>query len=307
MSFGLWSAPRAATLPSLVLAAKLPASSAAALRALKRAIAERIALGGPPQSDELPSVWLLRVSERAFSEDLKVPAHQRGDVKELKKRHPILRRFFDDHRSEDRVLSGRPIDVLKSKKVFRIREEDERAAVWYDKEHGVVWLCRVLSISDFPDEPKLYERFARFEGDPNKNPPWPAVLFPEPAERLKAAAEQHLESIIVALSAACDEAFAHPQEWRTAHMRTPAGGDIEVGRAYVGREELEGGGELVTRFILVLSQFPEHLTRPADWQRRIVAGCFASDEEVGPGYELPRGTGALRDGEVPLMQRRLEE
>jgi hypothetical protein len=229
-------------------------------------------------------------------------------VQALKARHPILRRFFDDLCEEVRVDTGVPIQSVKNSKVFRIREEDERAAVWYDREHGVVWCCRVLSIAAFSDEPTLYRRFGRFEGDAHKNPPQPAVLLPDEDERRRAGGEQRLENVIAALIAARDAAFTSPQTWQAAVMRDPAGHEVEVGRAYVERERLDNSGEFVTRFVLVLGEWPHHLPRPSDWQRRIVAFCFDADEPVEPAYRgLPSGTVLRVDrNEVPLMQQRLE-
>jgi hypothetical protein len=254
---------------------------------------------------DLPSVWLLVVRELAF-DDLDVPASIRGDIEALKGRYPILRCFFDDLVDERRVDDGRPIGAVNQSKVFRIREGDKRAAVWYDAEHGVVWLCRALAIADFPDEGALYRHFGRLEGHPSRQPLASALLIPDENERREAGGEQHLENTIAALMAARDRAYREPRAWHSATMRTPAGSIAGVGRAYVDRQALDASGELVTRFIIVLDEWPACLPRPADWRSRITASCFADDEDVMRAYwGLPVGTG-LRPGEVPLVQERLE-
>lgn len=72
------------------------------------------------------------------------------------------------------------------------------------------------------------------------------------------------------------------------------------------RALIDRSGELVTRFLLVLDDWPLHLDRPADWREYIVATCFEAGEPVMPAYRgLPLGAD-LRPGEIPLVQERLE-
>ncbi len=133
-----------------------------------------------------------------------------------------------------------------------------------------------------------------------------AALLPGPVERREAGGEQHLEAMIAALIVARDHAYKKPQVWQPAEMRTPAGILVHVGRAYVDRQVLDASGELVTHFLIVLDEWPAHLTRPASWRGRVVASCFADAEPVKPAYHgLPQGTRLLR-GEIPLVQERLE-
>lgn len=120
---------------------------------------------------------------------------------------------------------------------------------------GVVWLCRVLAISDFPDEPALYREFGRLARSPDGHSPV-AVLLPGPVERRGAGGEQHLEATIAALIVARDHAYRKPQVWQPAGMRTPTGALVHVGRAYVDRQALDASGELVTRFLIVLDEWP---------------------------------------------------
>lgn len=288
-----------------MLQATRPPSRAAALSRIAELVRDRLGVGGSLNRGDLPSVWLLRVAERAY-DDLGIDPRERSDIEALKRAHPILRRFFDDLAVEANVDTGTPIQKVRNPKVFRIREQDERAAVWYDSTHGVVWCCRVLAIADFPNEPKLYEHFGRLEGDTNKRPPWPSVLLPSDQERREAGGQQRLESIIVALAAARDTAFASPRTWCPGFIRRPDGEDEQVGRVFVDRDIIDEAGELVTRFILVIDHWPADLPRPADWRARIIAFCFADDEPVMPAFNaLPAGTHLAR-GEVPLVQRRLE-
>lgn len=263
-----------------------------------------LGLGRPVARADLPTVWLLAVREAAL-DDLGVLDGARGDVRALRERYQILRTFFNEFADEASIDRGVPIRQVRQTGVLRIRAGDRRAAVWYDAAHGVVWLCRVLAIPDFSDEASLYRRFGALERDSDRNAHLYSLL-PGPLERRDAGAQQHLEAVVAALVHARDCAYDRPNTWQTASLRTPAGTIVKAGRAYVDREAVDATGELVTRFVVVLDEWPAHLSRPGDWREYIVASCFAPDEDVMPAYRsLPVGTN-LRPGELPLVQERLE-
>jgi hypothetical protein len=235
--------------------------------------------------------------------DLGVPADQR-DSDIAAEGNSVIARFFKHYSVPGRVDRGVPIGEVEHPKVFRIRDGYFRGAVWYDQDGGVVWLCRVLSLANFPSEPDLYREFRSFEER--------GVLFPSQGEIGRERGIQYLYSVVDALNNASLRAYEDPLEWQRAEVVRPDGTKLDVGRARVERIDL-GGGEGIIRVVIVNTEHPTDLELPTDWLAVIMADCFPSPDEV-PGAEdvhpvyrdLPRGTNLQRH-EIPLVQCEIVE
>lgn len=142
----------------------------------------------------------------------------------------MLRVFSSEFTDEARIDDGVRLQQVRQPGVFRIRAGDQRAAIWYDAAHGVVWLCRVLAISDFPDEAALYRHFGKLARDSDLDPSREGLL-PTLAERREAGGEQHLQAVTVALADALDHAHGEPGAWQRATMRRADGRTLRIGRA----------------------------------------------------------------------------
>jgi hypothetical protein len=197
---------------------------------------------------------------------------------------------------------------LADQTVWRIRVTTDdgaalRAAVVHDPEHNVVWMCRVVKISDFPH--KQEENAYKELGLMWKN----SALLPTDAERADAAAEAYWHRFMDALSQARAVAEEHPGNWVNADVNTPLTGPITIGSAFFEKEE-HADGSYTTRWFVIVSKDPAGLARrPADWLMLVDAELFDEpDDEIDPpvpAREIPGGRWVDASKEIAFRQSAL--
>jgi len=239
---------------------------------------------------------LLRVSRRAW-EDLGVdpPDEALAGVVEA---HAILKKFYDTYSSVHAVDRGTPLSQAEDPKVFRIRREEWRAAVRYEPEDGIVWLCRAVSLAKFHREDDAYDRLGELERN--------GRLLPTPDERAEGRAAQFLVAALQALRVARVRADQNPREWHEAHADRPDGSEHRAGRVWVEYDDIDDEATITTRYMLTVTEPPSDVTMPSGWLEFLVAHVLPSDEPVQRAYtDLPAGTN-LQSNELPLIQESME-
>jgi hypothetical protein len=209
-------------------------------------------------------------------------------------RHEILHRFWDRYSQPSNIDCGEHIRTLSHPKVFRIRTDNERAATWYDANSGVVWLLRILALSQFPTEPALYNHFRFLEQR--------GQLMPSDQEIALARGMHLLESMVGAISEQFNHAHADPSRWHDVAITAASGETMALGHLYVSVDE-----ELVSRYLVLRNAGdpPDGTILPTGWRQWLIANCFPTDEPVTFAYaRLPLGmTSGNRD--IVLCQDRL--
>lgn len=205
----------------------------------------------------------------------------------------------------DRRRDGeKPTSPLASEVVFRIRFDDKRSGarrstVVYDAPLNIVWMCRTVRLSDFPQpqEPNAYKHLADLWVNDK--------LLPDEDERNAAIADIYWRSFIEALERAKDAAHAQPGSWVRAVADTPAG-KLDVGHVYVEREDL-GDGVFVTRFFIVTRRDPHNLGRPQGWIDLLFRALEQDDWEGATwATEIPPGQDVVPGEQIAVMQCRTE-
>ncbi len=70
--------------------------------------------------------------------------------------HPLVQKFVNQFTDASAIDDGRPFSQMPGRGLYRIRREEWRGLIWTDKDSGVVWLCRAVSLADFPEESDAY-------------------------------------------------------------------------------------------------------------------------------------------------------
>jgi hypothetical protein len=238
---------------------------------------------------ELPEILLLRLTD-AVCGDLNVEHPDDGSP--LASEHELIQKFADEYKSAEAIDNGEPLRQVPGKGVYRIKRDEWRGATWADKEVGIVWLCRAVSLASYPTEDKAYDAFEEMGED----------LFPTDDEREAAAEDWALAHVFSAMKAAMQEAHELPNTWQVAEVD----GEI-IGRAHV--EQIESDGVVLAhRFLVVIRKPPVTLPDGDDWLPLMIARVLPE----GDGYpdfinpdDLPSGS-SYRDGrEVAIAQEAL--
>ena len=251
--------------------------------------------------EDLPASYILRVSDAAWN-DLGIRVEDRPErTAPIGDQHVLVQKFLDTYKNPEQVDDGVPLQSRPGRGLYRIRRDspggDWRGACWADKQTGVVWLLRAVSLAEYPNENRAYEVFEGMSDDD---------LFPSEEERARAAQAQRLAHTLRALRDAMQDASELPEEWHEAQRRDagdPLGEGEVVGRAYVERIE-EEDGILIDRFLITFRRPPVEGLSGTDWVALLESRLFPPDSRVLPVTEsgLPEGSHFDQSQEIALAQ-----
>ncbi len=247
-------------------------------------------------------------------DDLDINLGKRGDLAALAKDYEVIDDFVDAYKSGAQQSGESPIreiraEITKSKggatplpdqMIVRIRFDGKsgawRSAVWHDREHNVVWLCRCRRISDYSSEEALYEAYGSdYRTDPLR-------ILPSEGERKLAAAIQYRDLVLGEIQRAAEKALSRQDEWIEAEITRPDGRRESVGAVYRW-EDSEDGSVMGERFVAVVRKPAVPHTELDGWVALIMKDCSDPRAEVRlhPISQMPAGR-KLRPGEIVLGQ-----
>jgi hypothetical protein len=109
---------------------------------------------------DMPEVYVLQIADNAWG-DMGL-ASREVELYNLPKLHQLLAKFVGEFADSPRKINdGLRIAVVKGQRVDRIRSQAWRGAVWWDAENATEWLCRAISLDNYPEETKAYNEFRR--------------------------------------------------------------------------------------------------------------------------------------------------
>jgi hypothetical protein len=274
----------------------VPSAGRRAAGAVARALDSALGhIAGHGRAD-VADPYLIRVSAQAWADLGEDPPSSEPPDKAAQK-HGIVRKLYEDFSDPARINAGTKLKAVDDPGVFRIKSEGWRAAVRYNADDGVVWLCRALSLAKFHEEDDAYDEFGALHER--------GQLLPQEEERRLARGDQFLVSAIAALRQARVDADNDPFNWCRAEVARPDGTTYPAGRIYVERELVEEEGEYITRFLLLLRRPPDDVKLRDGWEMLVAAHVLPSGEKINRTYDLPGGTNRQSD-ELPLMQHAVE-
>ena len=238
---------------------------------------------------ELPDTFLLRLTDSVCG-DLGIEHPKEGAL--VANEHELVRKFVDTFTSVDAIDKGRPLSQVSGQGFYRIRIGEWRAVVWSDKEAGVVWLCRAVSLGSFPNEGAAYDALEVMGEE----------LYPSEDDRTEAGKERALVCALGAIHRAMRLAHQLPNTWQDADHE----GEI-VSRTHV--EQVEEEGEvLAQRFLIVVTKPPAEVPDGEEWialvASRVLPESHGRYEFVGDD-SLPDGSSFKPGREVALAQETL--
>jgi hypothetical protein len=240
--------------------------------------------------------YLIRVSARGWADLGETPPSSEPPTAAAE-RHGIVRKLYEDFSEPARINSGTKLQAVDDPGVFRIKSEGWRAAVRYNADDGVVWLCRALSLARFHAENDAYREFGALHDR--------GQLLPSEEERRFARGDQFVVGAIAVLRQARVDADNDPFNWHGAEVPRPDGTMHFAGRVYAERELIEQQGEYVTRFLLLVRRAPDDVELRDQWEQLVASQVLTSGEKISDAYDLPGGTNRRSD-ELPLMQEAVE-
>ena len=253
------------------------------------------AISALPRPDIAASHFSLRVSKRAWKDLDFRTGSERLDMDAIA-RHDLLQKFADHCRRPENIDRGEPIRQVRHPRVFRIKVNNWRGAVWFDHDAAVLWLLRALPLSKFHEEADLYVQFGELERREQ--------LLPSSEELMIAKGEQYITSVIMALGEAVREAYAEQGVWQPALSVRPNGDPVPAGRVHVVTDEM-----IVTQHVILREAAfrRKDLIIPLDWRELVMATIFPPDEPVMRAVNGLPDRAELQDGEIPLVQVRAED
>src|SRR4051794_20560187 len=119
------------------------------------------------QVDVASKYFILRVSQKAWQDVGARTRASRFTQEPDSSTHPLLTKFWSDCSHPAALDTGELLREVDHPKVFRLKATGPngsyRGAIWYDRQAGVLWLLRVVALSDFHEESLAYRHFRALE------------------------------------------------------------------------------------------------------------------------------------------------